>query len=321
MSNLVIMKTIIKIQILMLLIGLHSIGNSQNLVPNPSFEEYTDCPNDIGQTYKATGWKSFCGTPDYFHACGVSDVGIPMNSFGSQDAASGNAYCGLFTSFGLVQNYREFIGAKLLNKLEIGHKYFISIKTSLADESNCSTDNLGVLFSMVLYQDSSSVTIHNYAKIYSHFIINNKTSWTIISGNIIADSAYQYIIVGNFFTDALTNKVIYSGSLCNAYYFIDNICVSEDSLGCELNTKSIDNTSKDNINVYPNPADQKIYINTNSVFVYSYSLFSLLGKEILHSETNYNTEIDISRVLSGIYFLRIQYNNKIIQQKQLIVHY
>jgi hypothetical protein len=45
-----------------------------NLVPNPSFEIYSTCPDNISgtqddQVSKATGWSSWIKTPDYYNVC------------------------------------------------------------------------------------------------------------------------------------------------------------------------------------------------------------------------------------------------------------
>lgn len=41
-----------------------------NLVPNPSFESYSTCPDGSSQLYKATPWfNPALGSPDYFNVC------------------------------------------------------------------------------------------------------------------------------------------------------------------------------------------------------------------------------------------------------------
>jgi len=56
-----------------------------NLVPNPSFESYTACPNNAATISFATGWLNFGQTPDYFNSCAnstASFVGVLSNYFG-----------------------------------------------------------------------------------------------------------------------------------------------------------------------------------------------------------------------------------------------
>ena len=44
-----------------------------NLVPNPSFEEFTNCPDGRGQIGYVLGWEKVGGggIVDYFHECGT----------------------------------------------------------------------------------------------------------------------------------------------------------------------------------------------------------------------------------------------------------
>jgi hypothetical protein len=74
--------------------GLHIVGliflvlilstkiRAQNLVPNPSFEEYTECPDNIFQIERAVGWSWLVGKLDYYHECGTNGQGIPVNRGG-----------------------------------------------------------------------------------------------------------------------------------------------------------------------------------------------------------------------------------------------
>ena len=78
-------------------------GAGQNLVPNPSFEEYNTCPNinpDIGSS---NNWINPTGySPDYFNSCdpNANNYSIPENAYGFQFAKSGVAYAGMITYAG-----------------------------------------------------------------------------------------------------------------------------------------------------------------------------------------------------------------------------
>lgn len=75
----------------------------------------------------------------------------------------------------------------------------------------------------------------------------------------------------------------------------------------ELNTK---------IDVYPNPATDKIYINSNGLPITSIQLIDLSGRII--SSTNDaagNRTIDVSCFARGLYFVKIQSENNVITKK------
>eukprot|EP01034_Spumella_vulgaris_P007963 gene7963-10145_t len=74
---------------------------SQNLIPNPSFEDdsYGGCPTDIGQIWHAAPWQTpavHLGQSDYFSTCGTGGTDVPSNNLGYEFPATGNAYAGLY---------------------------------------------------------------------------------------------------------------------------------------------------------------------------------------------------------------------------------
>src|SRR5271157_5345469 len=78
--------------------------HAQNLVPNPSFEQYDTCPNSSGQINYAKYWfQGGPGNPDYFNICSSTlpypgnQFSVPQNAWGYQFAYEGNAYCGEYS--------------------------------------------------------------------------------------------------------------------------------------------------------------------------------------------------------------------------------
>ena len=73
-----------------------------NLVYNPSFEEYRECPRKIdalGTLTIVDAWyQPTAGSADYYNVCGSRDCGVPKNKLGVQDAHSGNGFCGIYCS-------------------------------------------------------------------------------------------------------------------------------------------------------------------------------------------------------------------------------
>jgi hypothetical protein len=80
-------------------------ASAVNLVPNPSFETYTQCPTDglFSPISFAPPWSSpTLASPDYFNACSgpLSGMGVPVNIAGNQSARTGSAYAGFSTQEG-----------------------------------------------------------------------------------------------------------------------------------------------------------------------------------------------------------------------------
>lgn len=291
---------------------------SQNLVSNSSFEYFSGCP--LGMQCKidsAIGWSSFSYSPDYFHACAST---VPQNSIGYQNAATGNGYAGLFC-YGNLSNAREYIGQKLISPLIAGKSYTVSFKTSLSEsyEANCYINRLGVLFSTTSYSlapcsHNPFLLPPNYAHIYSTDFLSDTANWVVIENSFIADSAYQYLIIGNFFDD---NNTIYfiidTTKVCDAYYFVDDISVIADT------ADKIDEYDLMNqIRVVPNPADNAIKITGELGNEYSLSIFDITGNLLAF---NFNNKtIDTKAISNGIYFLKIVSNSYTVIKKVVITH-
>ncbi len=67
------------------------------------------------------------------------------------------------------------------------------------------------------------------------------------------------------------------------------------------------NFSLDNMIVYPNPANDKVYYNTHSdVHNFTISVFDLLGRKVLQEHKNLSTPIYFSNLQSGVYTIRFE---------------
>ena len=105
----------------------------QNLVPNPSFEEYSDCPNAGGRIWFAEPWFSVYGTCDYFHECGTFSYGTPGNWVGNENPKDGQGYGQISCYSPAFDNIREFVGLELLDSLQAEVKYDVEFFVSLED--------------------------------------------------------------------------------------------------------------------------------------------------------------------------------------------
>ncbi len=320
------MKTIITVTFLFMLLQL---ACGQNIVPNPSFEIYDTCPNNIGQINRSIGWYSCNATPEYFNSCAIPGTySVPNNFFGFQLAADGNAYAGLYTYVYYATDAREYIGRELSLPLTIGVKYFLSFKVVLCNQANCGTNKIGVLFLTVPHIDYNpydTLYLHpnNFANIYSDSIIIDTLNWTIISGSFIADSNYQYIAIGNFYQDTQTQYITTDSSIyCMNYYFIDNICISIDSLTCLQPNFIEENININEFKIYPNPVTNQLYIEfyksfNKPVILFIYDTYGRLTRRVDNIINSFN--IDVSNYPQGIYYLQIQ-NEKILFSKIIIIN-
>lgn len=285
----------------------------QNLVPNPSFEDTISCPTGPGQIQQAIGWSAFGGSPDYFNSCSPmsSYYGVPANAVGYQQAASGNAYVGIICFVNNVFG-REIIADSLIAPLSIGQKYFVSFKVSQADNASVvgySINKIGAKFSTVTH---TNVNIDNSAHIYSNSVISDTVNWTRISDSFVADSAFNYIMIGNFFDDANT-IIVNNGTGFGAYYLIDDVCVSTDSILCaNFSTSVEENNIIRPFSFYPNPATDFLTIKNNFNTPFNLTVFHSLGPQLYFKQniTSKNFQLELIGYNAGLLFIKIDSQNK-----------
>ncbi|MBS1658899.1 MAG: T9SS type A sorting domain-containing protein [Bacteroidetes bacterium] len=219
------------------LLFLELASYAQNLIPNGSFEEYYACPTGINQVDSCKYWYPFGGiygvpgSPDYFNSCATLPIAqVPDNAFGTQVAFEGNAYIGLYTAVDAF--YREFIGAKLLDTIQLGKQYAVSIRVSRGNYNSSGTfvtaasNKICIRLTTYAFLSGSILPLDNFAQFYEDSIIIDSTNWVLLHWNFIADSLYTHLYVGNFFDFGQTDTLILintGGWGGRAYYFIDSV--------------------------------------------------------------------------------------------------
>ena len=238
-----------------LLILLHcGIARAQtpdNMVYNPSFEEYIRCPQKIEalgiMTEVEAWWQPTKGSSDYFNACGSRDCAVPRNKMGYQTAHNGQAYCGIYCS---QASYREYLQTELKQPLKAGSRYRVSFWVSLADKAPHAVATLGAFFSREMISDTTSwdilmeretpdskenenIIIATYLQpqVVNHkdSILTNSKEWHEIVGEFVAEGGERFLTIGNFadFNHSKVTDINNTTSvLQGAYYYIDDVCVT-----------------------------------------------------------------------------------------------
>jgi hypothetical protein len=293
----------------------------QNLVPNPSFEDTLECPFFIGVLTPVSHWNTYGNSPDYFHSCAEEAITVPNTFVGYQNPRTGNAMAGIVTyvweQAPSWPDYRENIGTELLDTLEIGQEYFVSMHINLSgylpDWQIIAANKTGIRFSTVRYDSLTPPVPNNFAHFYTDSIVTDTVQWLQVAGSFIADSAYSHIVIGNFFDELNTDTVIFGGPPfggSGAYYFIDDVCVSENPADCGLITSTQELQAKFQLSVFPNPTNDQLNIllsdppnETYSVLVYSYDGKLVFEKPKINTQ---ELKIDVSNFTEGLYFLNIR---------------
>ncbi|MFH2143620.1 MAG: OmpA family protein [Bacteroidota bacterium] len=245
-----------KISVLFLLVFFGIYCVSQNLVPNPGFENYGPCPEDFIPFPKKNLVKEWNmpskGTADYFNRCSKKNAGVPINFAGAVQAHSGDAYIGIILREHFNENmlkdnstnlvYREYAQAKLTIPLEAGKTYCVQLYYSHAGNSQYAVDRLGICLSNNSIGVSHDGVIGSKPQIFNTpgKFMNNAGMWTPLCDTYTAVGDEQFITIGNFWFNDETKfeRMDLSGitkPIIQAYYFIDDVSVIEisDPKDCE----------------------------------------------------------------------------------------
>lgn len=227
---------------------------SSNLVFNPSFEDYVDCPKKIeskGVLTVVEGWyQPTAGSADYYNRCATRECGVPQNKLGYQMPHSGNGYCGIYCS---KNEYREYLQTELREPLKAGARYRVSFHVCLSENSTVSVSTIGALFTSDRISDTAKnilmkksqrslgslvnqvISTPYSPQVVSNHILADTAEWMEIGGEFIAEGGELFLTIGNFFDVAHSGIAEYdwlSQMLTGSYYYIDDVSViqvSEDT--------------------------------------------------------------------------------------------
>ncbi|HKR04894.1 MAG TPA: T9SS type A sorting domain-containing protein [Bacteroidia bacterium] len=319
-----------KILLFLFLISTAFAGKGQNLVPNGDFEGYSSCPTYYSQLSKALYWiNPNSASPDYFNTCAIpaSFVDIPDNLFGYQNAHGGSAYGGIYlfdNAIGTNPSYREYIEAPLTSTLTANTCYHFEMFLSLGDTCKFTTDDIGVYFS-----DTAISGITNYYPLPFTPQLNNVTgflfdtlNWTLVAGDYNANGGEDYLIIGNFKDDFITDTILINNSWPIVYVYIDDVSLT--LMPC---TDIEEQNENEAIKIYPNPAKDFISISftlkeAKNVSVEVYDLF---GRSLIRPggelrKLRHNTgemKIDMRSFPDGVYIVEINTGEGIYRKKIL----
>ncbi|MBL4624159.1 MAG: T9SS type A sorting domain-containing protein [Flavobacteriales bacterium] len=299
---------------------------AQNLVPNPSFEDTVYCPVSLSDMASVSFWTSPTdGSPDYFNACNGTNASVPNNDFGTQAAVTGNSYIGISvydtqTSF----SYREYAQVELEQTLTASEKYWVSFYVSLADLTDYGIQEFGAYFSSneVLDNLIDTTLMFTPQVEFGDSIITDKNNWIRVSGSFIATGGENYILIGNFNrTQSTTASQVSNTNADYAYYYLDDVCVSSDSITCVLPVGITGkNISTYGYSIFPNPISNQITITQPNFYQpYDLKIYNSLG-QLLYEEYNITTNdkiINATQYAVGLLYVDIKTANQNFKYKLL----
>ena len=300
---------------------------SQNLVPNHSFENISQCPTGYNQIFLATPWFQPCihlgnttnsSSSDVFDTCSNYMVsGIPTNNAGFQYAMyGGHGYAGIILHADTL-NYREYLEVQLDSALIVNKKYDVRFYVSLVFFTTA-ISNCGAYFSVDSLLDTTNLKAINYVtpqiENQSTNFLNDTANWMLVSGSFIASGGERFMTIGNFDLPSNTNVQnlnLYNGNI--AYYFIDDVSVvySPDNGVDDIN-------NDENILIIPNPASDNltVQLKTGPTIKTTLTINNVIGEHVYTTPiTTTSTEIDISSFAKGLYIFEVNTSKRVTRNK------
>ncbi len=230
-----------RIYLIITLLSVFSLYNaqSQNLVLNPDFETVnagnlkcswyltsTEFSSAINNWRCPTGGSTDIFNSTLSSSCFCHTTGSG-NLIGPQTPRSGNTYVAVVTyGSGGCTPYREYVQGQLSSSLVPGQQYCIELYVSLADNNTYAANNIGIYFTTGTVS-SSSMCVYNVTPQlnYTGAPITNSTGWTLLSFTFTPTVAYNYFMIGNFYSDAATTAINVGGSRGTSRYYVEDVSI------------------------------------------------------------------------------------------------
>ncbi|MCC7332881.1 MAG: gliding motility-associated C-terminal domain-containing protein [Flavobacteriales bacterium] len=229
--------------VLLTLLSFTKLTFAQNLVRNPSFEEFYSCPTTGLLDGFLKEWDVlYQNNASYFNSCSGTTWSVPNQSGGYQLAHTGNAYCYIrvyyydqsYTAIG-EEDSRSYLENQLINYLQKDSIYCISYFVSLQDNGDYGTPGPnGAIQNVDAYLSDTVVDWNNgfgrrisgiNPQIKSKQLLEDTENWMLVSDLYKAKGGEQYIIIGNFLHSNNTTKVYYKPDM-QVNYYIDDVSVT-----------------------------------------------------------------------------------------------
>jgi OOP family OmpA-OmpF porin len=214
----------------------------ENLVRNPSFENYNHLPQYIGDAPDAiTDWNfaNDNGSGDYYHVNAGFAYRTTENHFGGEEPHSGKAYAG----FCVTPIYREFLASQLVTKLEKDKQYKFTMYISNGDKEDVSyVKEISVMFlsRQWVLQNELKMGLPPQIVFYQDTGFTHKDGWQELTAIYTAKGTEQWIYIGAHQWECDTCKSvpgeartespwIYGGDkkVLQAHYYVDDVSIVE----------------------------------------------------------------------------------------------
>lgn len=279
------------------------IGSAQNLILNPDFELYSNCPTNLGDIDSAVSWVQVVQSADYYN-CGLSTTSsYPSNS----TAFSGTGFIG-FASYGDPNGSSEAVGQHLLQPLLPGQSYAFSFAAKKPYSGTWSTTCGGV----ALYGFESNMPLNQI----SVHLAQSSNSQLLGTSSAVQDTAWQlfsFVFTPSDTVNSIAMTVEHSPN-CTECIFLDAVHLDASK------TAIAESSNEADVNVFPNPCSDQLTFSAEDNQPITLFLYDLFGQEILRLTFENAATINTAQLADGVYFYELHNdtwgikNGKIVKQ-------
>jgi len=229
-----------------------------NLVRNPSFEQYSQCPWQENQVRLANYWDGIDTSyhdgdstfydppylPDYCNVC-IDNFccSIPLSGAYFHYPRTGNGMVDVVMYFDnsfTYPNQRDYLQGRLNTPLTAGKYYCVTFYVCF-DGITASLPSAYAIDHIGAYLDDGTIDLDTgntcglphpsiIPQVYTSTIITDTLNWTMIQGLITASGTERFITIGNFFDNAHTDVDTFAGASLGdelSVYLVDDVSVVE----------------------------------------------------------------------------------------------
>lgn len=289
---------------------------------NRKLENFFD---DVFTSQSTVDLYSYCDSLGF-------DYNLPLNFGGFQYPKDRNNHIGLIIAsdtlnFPNLKNYREWVGINPQYEFKKNKFYKVELYISVGDNSGLFSIPPQVYFtadSMYYNSVEADFSIIDTSKIGiadTTILYSDTANWVKVSAIIKSNGEEKYIYLGNFLRPHLTKyefapEYIFDFSNPYSYFYIDDFSIYElDSV-----TSVIEDTQIENLNIYPNPAQDFVSIDIPVNYQnLQLSIFNLTGQLIAQKQITGSQQIPISELGNGMYIFVVESKGGIIGRKRVVV--
>lgn len=230
-------------------VSLKSVAQA-NFVKNPSFEEYSKCPDDWNKIHYAKYWQNAIDSlmpygMEYYNTCGNSSgdnaLYVPNNGGFWQMPHTNNGMAGAVMFYNktspppptpLPFNYRDNLQGHLIKPLTNGKIYCVSFWINSAEATGYVHNKIGAYLdngAINSIADTAGEEITSVTpQVFTNTIIEDTMNWVKIEGSFVATGNETHITIGNFFPNAAVSTKFpnyWNVYTQYSYYLIDDVSV------------------------------------------------------------------------------------------------